>query len=310
MNHGKFISILQYFTDKYQDYWHIIYPINKKKDIDKDKYLYFYDISKKALEYNGEFSKNKIYLFLGYDENYHEYPLEIAQYSLASWLSWRKTKNEKWLKSAMLHCDWLVKNQCMDGAWKMHHKNPKYSSLPDPWPSSLSQGLAVSSLIRAYYYTRDEVYLNTAKKAINFLELPVNNGGVKRTFTIDKIEGFIYEEYPTIKLNGVLNGYISTILSLYEISRLDKSFNDMYLLNINNLTKILPLYDTGYWSYYSLDKNISSGFYHRYVIQQLIAINELSEANYKIQEYISKFINYRDNRINQIHAFIRKLTKI
>ena len=110
-NHGKFITILQYFTGKVEDYWHILYPLEKKYDREKDRYLYFYDISKKATTYKGEFDQSGIYMFYGYDGKYHIHALEIAQYSLACWIAWRKTNNKKWLDKAILHCKWLIENQ-------------------------------------------------------------------------------------------------------------------------------------------------------------------------------------------------------
>jgi len=171
LSHGKLVAILQYFTEKVDDYWHILYPIINEDERKKDKYLYFYDISRKALDYKGKVSDDGIYLFYGYDNKYHIHALEIAQYSLACWLAWRKTNDYYWLKKAMLHCDWLLNNQEKNGGWYIEHINPKYKDLPSPWPSALAQGLAISSLIRAYYYTNKVKYLESANKACDFLEV-------------------------------------------------------------------------------------------------------------------------------------------
>ena len=135
-SHGKAITILQYFTDKVEDYWHILYPLTPVEAREADPFLYFYDITRKATDFSGSFSDEGIYLFKGYDGKWHLHALEIAQYTLACWLAWRKTDDESWLKKAMLHCDWLVEHQEDDGAWRIEHKNPKYSDLPSPWPSA------------------------------------------------------------------------------------------------------------------------------------------------------------------------------
>ena len=284
-SHGKLITILQYFTEKIDDYWHILYPLTDQLKRNQDHYLYFYDISRKALDYDGEFSNEGIYLFEGYDGKYHLHPLELAQYSLACWLAWRKTDDNMWVNRAMLHCDWLVENKEHDGAWRIEHKNPKYSDLPSPWPSGMAQGLAISSLLRAYRYTGDNKYLKCAKKACDFLEVDVGHSGVKREFD----DVFIYEEYPREELNGVLNGYISAVLALYELAQLDSEFQDIYLKNIQNLKKILPQFDSVFWTYYALDGNISSGFYHRYVIIQLKALASIDQ---EFSAYVKKFEKY------------------
>ncbi len=46
-NHGEIVTILQYFTDEVDDYWHILYPLTNVYEREQDHYLYFYDISRK-----------------------------------------------------------------------------------------------------------------------------------------------------------------------------------------------------------------------------------------------------------------------
>ncbi|WP_066351156.1 D-glucuronyl C5-epimerase family protein [Aliarcobacter skirrowii] len=304
LSHGKVTTVLQYFTDKFDDYWHILYPVVLQEERNKDKYLYFYDISRKAIDYTGEFSDEGIYLFYGYDGNYHIHALELSQYSLACWLAWRKTDETTWLNKALLHCDWLVKNQEDDGAWRIEHKNPSYTDLPSPWPSSLAQGLAISSLIRAYKYTSDDRYLASAKKACNFLDISIDNNGVKREFILNNTRGFIYEEYPRKELNGVLNGYLSAIFGIYELSLVDNSYSKMFDDNLKNLKEILPLFDLGYWSYYALDGNIDSGFYHRLIVKQL---KVLSEIDSEFNKYYKKFFQQQENKYFAVKAFIQKI---
>lgn len=304
MFHGKIIAILQYFTSSIDDYWHILYPIISQEKRKKDVYLYFYDISRKALDYTGKFNEEGIYLFYGYDGKYHLHALELSQYSLACWLSWRTTNDNIWLEKALLHCNWLVKNQESDGAWRIEHKNPSYEDLPSPWPSALAQGLAISSLIRAYKYTKEEKYFLSAKKACDFLEIDVNSNGVKRDFLKNNIHGFIYEEYPRKQLNGVLNGYISAIFGIYELSKIDDKYQKQFNENIINLKSILPLYNIDYWSYYALDANLDSGFYHRYIIIQLEALEQI-DSEFKF--YRKLFEEYRDNHFYQVKAFFKKV---
>lgn len=304
LSHGKIVSILQFFTDKFDDYWHILYPIFPLEERERNKHLYFYDISRKATGYNGKFSSEGVYQFLGYDKQYHIHALEIAQYALACWQAWCKTGYEYWANKAILHCDWLLKHQEIDGAWRIEHKNPSYNDLLSPWPSAMAQGLAISALIRAYFYTDDEKYLNSAEKACLFLEVSVEKNGVKRFFNIDGENLFVYEEYPRKKLSGVLNGYITSILGVYELSLIDDLYKKQLYENIENLLRILPLYDAGYWSYYSLDKNISSGFYHRYVIKQL-SVLEMIDKRFK--HYRELFDNYLKVRTCQLKALINKV---
>lgn len=306
-SHGKHIALLQYFTDKVDDYWHILYPLTEPRKRKADPFLYFYDISRKATDFGGPFSDGGIYLFKGYDGQWHIHALEISQYALACWLAWRKTKEQIWLERALLHCDWLVENQEESGAWRIGHKNPIYSDMPDPWPSAMAQGLAVSALLRAYRATDKTLYLESAKKAALFLELDVDKGGVRRRFEKEEIEGFIYEEYPRKELSGVLNGYISAVLGVCELSEFESDFRVLCNKNIENLLHILSLYDTGFWSYYSLDGNIASGFYHRYVVIQLAALEGVDPSFSKLKKL---YASYTDCRICAFRALISKLRRI
>jgi hypothetical protein len=138
LSHGKIVTVLQYFTQNIDDYWHILYPLTGPAEREADPYLYFYDISRKATDFKGPFSDGGIYLFKGYDGRWHIHALEIAQYALACWLAWRKTGESIWKERALLHCNWLLVHQQKNGAWYIDHKNPRYDDLPSPWPSELT----------------------------------------------------------------------------------------------------------------------------------------------------------------------------
>lgn len=300
LSHGKLVTVLQFFTDSVDDYWHILYPLSDPEKRENDPYIYFYDISRKATDFSGPLSEDGIYLFKGYDGAWHLHALEISQYALACWLAWRKTDDERWLTKAMLHCDWLLDKQDDDGAWRIDHKNPKYCDLPSPWPSGMAQGLAISSLLRAYEYTKEHRYLDAAVRAAVFLETEIADGGVKRIIP----EGFIYEEYPREQLSGVLNGYISALLGLYELAQYRSEYASLYSKNMENLKNILPLFDTGYWSYYALDGTIASGFYHRYVIIQLRALRTL-DSSFEVEG--QKFEHYLHCLFCMVKALWKKV---
>ena len=304
LSHGKLIALAQFFTDKIEDYWHILYPLNPSDKRAADPYLYFYDTSRKAIDYRGPFSPEGWYLFQGYDGKYHLHALELAQYALACWQAWRTTSEDVWVARAMRHCDWLVAHQESDGAWRIAHKNPRYAQLPDPWPSSLAQAFGISALVRAYRYTDDECYLASAKKAAAFLEQGVDQGGVKRAFEQSRKHFVVYEEYPLPTLNGVLNGHISALLALYEVKSYDAHLARIWDQRAREFPTLLGLYDSGFWLYYALDGNLASGFYMRYTITQLHALQTLGVP---LQEPIKRFARYRDSRLCQIRALRGKL---
>ena len=204
----------------------------------------------------------------------------------------------------MKQCEWLVSNQESDGSWRIEHKNPKFEDLPSPWPSALSQGLAVSALLRAFRYSRRKEYLESAKSAASFLERDVSENGVRRVFEKEGVSGFVYEEYPVKSLSGVLNGYISAVLAIEELSREEPIFVEVLGKNMENLLTILPLYDTGYWSLYSLDGEIDSGFYHRLVTMQL---RVLAETDGRFAPFAERFERYGESFLSASRALYMKI---
>ena len=132
----------------------------------------------------------------------------------------------------------------------------------------------------------------------------MEHGGVKRLFLKNGIRGFIYEEYPREALSGVLNGYLTAVLGICEMQQFSSGYDRMFADNMRNLKQIIPLYDSGYWSFYALDGNLSSGFYHRYVIKQLTV---LAEADPSLEPYVSRFEAYQKHFVFQTRALYNKI---
>lgn len=304
---GRLVSAVQFFTPKIQDYWHILYQVNEimsRKSIIEN---YYYDISPKATLYGGDFFSDGVYAFRGYDDLLHYYPLEIAQYCLACILSYNKTGNEKWLDSAVIQGTWLLENISSDGSWLHFHGDfRRYPTLPQPWPSALCQGLAVSALLRLYYLTGTSEYKDCAIQAIDFLENEDANIPIKKFLDSNEKE-FIYEEYPTSKIQGCLNGYLTVLFALYDANIICDIYEDVLTKNIENSLLILPKYIDKYWTRYSLDGVIASGFYHRLVQIQLTALSK-KDDRYNI--FLKQFEDRIASKVNCFRAFYMKLSSL
>ncbi|CAH2241033.1 jg4103 [Pararge aegeria aegeria] len=150
--------------------------------------------------------------------------------------------------------------------------------------SAMSQGHAISVLSRAFYRSGDAGYLRAAQRALYLLDVPSHAGGVKAMW-MDKY--LWYEEYPTKPPLFVLNGFIYTLLGLYDlhviegensISLAKKMFDD----GMVSLKALLPLFDTGSGSFYDLrhftlgvSPNIARWDYHATHVNQLYLLSGL-----------------------------------
>jgi heparosan-N-sulfate-glucuronate 5-epimerase len=70
----------------------------------------------------------------------------------------------RFLKSAQ----WFLLNQDKDGRWTtpISHKIANTLYLDRNWPSAMAQGHALSVLTRAYNLTRDQRFIESARKAL------------------------------------------------------------------------------------------------------------------------------------------------
>ena len=157
-------------------------------------------------------------------------------------------------------------------------------------------------LIRAYVQTKEQKYLEAAKRALDFMLLPLEDGG-----TTKYVDDDAYLMEYTFK-GMVLNGSIFSWWGLYDFV-LATGDNGKYMEAMDkilkSLIKVLPLYKCTYWSMYSEDGLIASPFYHNLHVAQMQAMYQLTgEPNF--DEYAKRWERQQHNFICRICAFINK----
>ncbi|XP_041977576.1 D-glucuronyl C5-epimerase isoform X2 [Aricia agestis] len=173
---------------------------------------------------------------------------------------------------------WLVRSQRPNGGWPVPARRRVAPHVPDltpGWHSAMSQGHGISVLARAHYRSGDAAFLRAARRALRVLRLPSGAGGVRAVF-MDK--HVWYEEYPTTPPLFVLNGFIYTLLGLYDLHAIagDRDAKHMFDDGMASLKALLPLFDTGSGSFYDLrhftlgvSPNIARWDYHATHVNQL-----------------------------------------
>lgn len=197
-----------------------------------------------------------------YGEEYYYNPVTLAQYALSIYGEYinSKASKEEFLKVV----DKLLTLQDDRGAflynfsWRYYLNNEDY----DPgWVSGMAQGQALSVLSRAYHITNDKKYIEAGEKAFNFMITPIENGGVKSNlgYIDDNLkDNIIFEEYITSIPSYTLNGFMFSIIGLYDWSKLGKDTSTKVQAkyyfdeSIDSLKKILKYYDIGGFTAYDL----------------------------------------------------------
>ncbi|XP_052860948.1 D-glucuronyl C5-epimerase B [Anopheles cruzii] len=182
--------------------------------------------------------------------------------------------------------EWLIRHQDpSSGGWPIPVRRKLgsgFGELARGWYSAMAQGHAISLLARAYYHSRgDQRYLRAALDGLKLFRIPSYQGGVLATF-LGKYAW--YEEYPTTPHSFVLNGFIYSLLGLYDLNSTAPAnqSNEAAMLfeqGMTSLKKMLLLYDTGSGTSYDLRHftlgiapNLARWDYHATHVNQLLLL--------------------------------------
>ncbi|KHJ85958.1 D-glucuronyl C5-epimerase [Oesophagostomum dentatum] len=212
-------------------------------------------------------------------------------------------------KSFLTAADWLVSNQEENGGWSVPVERSiadRRLVLPAGWYSAMAQGHALSLLTRAYVETHNISYLASASRALHLFELDATENGVR-----NKLFGNVwYEEYPTTPGSFVLNGFMYSLIGLFDLSSVkitedaDENIragieraSTLFSAGLDSLRALLPLYDTGSGSIYDLRHvglrtapNLARWDYHAvhvYLLKWLVQISGDKALNETADRWIA-----------------------
>jgi len=231
---------------------------------------------------------------------YH--PTLIVQKALGHYDRWLLKGRDKDIKQFIMLCGWLVANQDKQGGWVLSEV-VGFEDVPSKY-SALTQGEAISALVRAWKETRKKKFIDCAHKAYDVLVMPVSRGGV--TFYLR--EGVFLEEFPVHEKNTILNGWVSALFGIYDYSLVTGKgrVKRLFQRSMKTLKKHIHSYDNGYWSLYDQRGNLSSPFYHELHISQLNAL-WLVTRDKAFGATMNRWVSYRKNICNRHKALIIKI---
>lgn len=116
-----------------------------------------------------------------------------------------------------------------------------------PWTSGLSQGTALQVLARAWSLTHEQAYLVAAQQALGIFR-----AGPSAGVRVATPAGSHYLEYTYAPGERILNGFIQSLVGLYEYTKLtgDPLGQQLFDAGDAEARAEVPHYDTGAWSRY------------------------------------------------------------
>ena len=223
------------------------------------------------------------------------FPVAIFQYGLGAYDLYlaSEKKDKRFLLKCMQCAEWALNNQEPSGAW-----NNFFFRYPQHPYGAMAQGEEASLLLRAYKQTGEERFFVAARKAIDFMLKPLNEGGTA--------DGDILMEYT--HLPAVLNGWIFAWWGLYDFVLVthDKGVYKKRLeQSCETLEKQLPAFSNNYWSMYDLAGHIASPFYHHLHIAQMQAMYQLT-GNDIFNQYALLWQKHENSFLSKQRAFVKK----
>ncbi|HEX9036784.1 MAG TPA: D-glucuronyl C5-epimerase family protein [Ktedonobacterales bacterium] len=233
-------------------------------------------------------------------------PTSIAQYGLAQWNAWLEDHDPARLPAFFAQADWLLENERRmasgAGVWPIPFPSPGYGA-SGPWLSALTQGNAISVLMRAYHQSGDVRYLESARRAVRSFEMDIFEGGVSAPVADG---GIFFEEVATYPAARILNGYVLALLGLLDYTRVtrDEDIERLARRSIDTLHDLLPGYDLGYWSSYDLlYRRPASRFYHALHIALLRALAEYTSCE-QCASLAARWEKYQKSHWNRARYYI------
>jgi heparosan-N-sulfate-glucuronate 5-epimerase len=228
---------------------------------------------------------------------YHSNPVTASQYGLWAYGVYLRDHDAVHRKIALHVADWLVAMQ-KRGRWFYDFDFALHGvALTHPWSSSLAQGQAMSLLERAYRLTGEEKYRLAGQRALLPLRVDVLKGGLRRCFFGDCTRPF-FEEYPTKPPTYVLNGFMFTLIGLYDLASVAPKSQAlaMYAAGRRTLYQALPDYDVDGRATYDLTQMtvpggkpaIASPEYQAVHVYLLRALDSIS-PNARFRYYASRW---------------------
>ncbi|GCF10077.1 D-glucuronyl C5-epimerase family protein [Dictyobacter arantiisoli] len=234
------------------------------------------------------------------------HPTSIAQYALAQWNTYLKGSGEHCKEAFLIQARWLVEHEMplTDGAggWPLPFPVCEYNT-PPQWLSALTQGNAISVLVRAYQVTGSKSFLESAQRAVRTFQQEICDGGV--AVSVGK-DGIFFEEVASYPAAHVLNGYLLALFGLYDYVAYtrDQDIDQLIKRSLTTLHALLDEFDLGYWSCYDLRFHVPSPlFYQALHVTLLAALARFSGCEHCVA-LAARWDSYQQKRSCLLRYFI------
>lgn len=174
--------------------------------------------------------------------------------------------------------EWIYENATLKNKLPYWHYNYNHGIHKAPWASAISQGMAISVLVRGYVSLKDKKYLDMAVSASKTLILPIHDGGFK--YCYDNFKCWFEESENN---SHILNGHIYALLGIYDLYRCtqDNKFKELFLEGVIDIKNNIHFFDLGFSSRYDAIQHYpSDNSYHKIHIVLFEILAQLTQDSF------------------------------
>jgi heparosan-N-sulfate-glucuronate 5-epimerase len=243
------------------------YPVELVPEAGGKHNLHYYIFSDRLFLDDLEFDQNGVAMkrYRAHGSQYN--PLFVAWWGLFNLEQYFREKDDRFLQQFLIQVGWLKVNVVMreDGAavWPCYFDwQEGLARLTPPWISGMYQGVVISALIRAFRLTGDHDLLALCEKGSRVFGATIAQGGV-RTISGGQI---LYEEYPVYPLPRILDGFLFSLLGLYDlyVQTRDTGVQRLFTEGVQGLLSQLSFWNyRNKWSWYGSHGYLCPPQYHK-----------------------------------------------
>jgi len=224
-------------------------------------------------------------------------PLFISHYAQSLYRDFLKSGDESKKRAFLKQVDYLrsaLQDRGDFSVWVYPMENPYFHAKPG-WASGITQGMALTVLVRAAAMTGNKAYAQAASAVLRSFQVETAKGGV-RTSMLNG--GAFYQEVsqPEGAPGYVLNGHISAVMGVYDYWRVtgDESAHALFEQGVAGVEALLPQFFGPGISWYSLDPRIPASladynFQHIYLLLWLYKVTghtQFVQAGLRCMSYV------------------------
>lgn len=226
-----------------------------------------------------------------------DHPATVAQNALIHWNTYLASGSAEQKVLFMDRAKWLLNHgsTLSNGAVAWPTTGSQYvQSLSRPVLSAVTQGYAISVLLRAYQLTGNYAFKHMAQQAVLTFELDILDEGVIAAIGNG---GVFFEECAIYPAAHSLSAHVMALLSLYDYVALihDSRIEALILRGIETLQTLIDEFDAGYWTRCDLlSKRLASRSHHALHIALLGALATASGCE-RWARLATRWSNYQHN---------------